>query len=127
MGLVKHSKEFSEVKPGDIMTSNDHVYIVIGECTDGSILFVHSSPPGVQICGTPAKSGLYCSCAVELAKKYTQKCFPEWYKKFSNCRRGMSYLTDFSRFRWYPEIMPDTDELYLKTPGEILEIILRKG
>ena len=39
----------------------------------------------------------------------------------------MSYLTDFSRFRWYPEIMPDTDELYLKTPGEILEIILRKG
>ena len=62
-----------------------------------------------------------------IAKKYTQKCFPEWYKKFSNCRRGMSYLTDFSRFRWYPEIMPDTDELYLKTPGEILEIILRKG
>ena len=127
MGLGKHSREYSEVKPGDIMTSNDHVYIVIGECTDGSILFVHSSPPGVQICGTPAKSGLYCSCAVELAKKYTQKCFPEWYKKFSNCRRGMSYLTDFSRFRWYPEIMPDTDELYLKTPGEILEIILRKG
>ena len=127
MGLGEYSEEFSGVKPGDIMTSNDHVYIVIGECTDGSILFVHSSPPGVQICGTPAKSGLYYSCATELAKKYTQKCFPEWYKKFSYCHRGMSYLTDFSRFRWYPEIMPDTDGLYSKTPEEVLEIILCKG
>ena len=31
MGLGEYSEEFSGVKPGDIMTSNDHVYIVIGE------------------------------------------------------------------------------------------------
>lgn len=127
MELGEYSEEFSGVKPGDIMTSNDHVYIVIGECADGSILFVHSSPPGVQICGTPTKSGLYNSCATELADEYTQKCFPDWYKKFSYCHRGMSYLTDFSRFRWYPKIMPDTDGLYSKAPEEVLEIILRKG
>lgn len=38
---------------GDIMSSRGHVWIAVGQCDDGSIVLLHSSPPGVRLCGTP--------------------------------------------------------------------------
>ncbi|MDD3795393.1 MAG: hypothetical protein PHE06_05355 [Lachnospiraceae bacterium] len=89
-------------RAGDIMsTSEGHVYIVLGTCSDGSVVFIHSSPSGVQINGTYTRSGNENSKAVQLAAKYMKKYYPKWYAKFPKCSRGTSYLTQYSQMRWY--------------------------
>ena len=47
--LIKNPHEF---RPGDIVSMEGHVWICLGTCEDGSVLLVHSSPPGVSVCGT---------------------------------------------------------------------------
>ncbi|MDE5600026.1 MAG: hypothetical protein K2I60_00230 [Oscillospiraceae bacterium] len=49
------AKDVKKHHVGDIMSGEGHVYICIGECDDGSIVIVHSSPCGVQINGTTTK------------------------------------------------------------------------
>jgi hypothetical protein len=53
------------------------VYIVIGQCDDGSVLLVHSSPAGVQINGTTTPSGENDSKAIILATKYMHEYYPK--------------------------------------------------
>ena len=93
----------SEYKPGDIMSSqsDSHAWICLGQCPDGSVVFVHSSPPGVRICGTACPDGRRDSEAVSLATQYMSSEFPDWYEKYSDCFKGSSYLTNYSQFRWY--------------------------
>lgn len=93
-----------DYKPGDIMSSAcsdcGHVWIVIGECGDGSVVLVHASPAGVQINGTVNRYGSSQSEAVSLASYYMKRYFPKWYKKYPECLRGISYLTHYSQMRW---------------------------
>lgn len=70
-----------------------HVWIVVGSCSDGSVVMLHASPPGVQLSGTPSRTGRANSEAVKLATYYMKKYFPAWYKKYPNCAKGSSYLS----------------------------------
>lgn len=47
--LYKNPKQFLA---GDIVSMDGHIWICLGTCKDGSVLLLHSSPPGVSICGT---------------------------------------------------------------------------
>jgi cell wall-associated NlpC family hydrolase len=81
--------------PGDIMSVDEgnsagHVYIVLGVCSDGSVLLAHSTlvpygtqGAGVQISGTSAPgtetdAQTMDSVAAKLAAYYMAKYFPEW-------------------------------------------------
>ncbi len=100
-------------RPGDIMSSqsDNFAYIVIGKCTDGSLVVALSSPPGVRLCGTPSANGHEDSEAVILAEQYMNDYFGDWYKKFPDCNKGMSYLTNYDKFS------PDTSKVIKDNEG----------
>ena len=100
-------------RPGDIMSSqsDNFAYIVIGKCTDGSLVVALSSPPGVRLCGTPSANGNEDSEAVILAEQYMNDYFGDWYKKFPDCSKGMSYLTNYDKFS------PDTSKVIKDNEG----------
>ncbi len=123
-GSYKTAASVTDFKAGDIMsTSEGHVYIVIGQCSDGSVVLVHSSPQGVMISGTASKTGKANSKAVKLAKKYMKKYYPEWYKKFPKVARGISYIKNYNQMRWYltsGSIMTDPDNYTGKSAEKVL-------
>lgn len=98
---IKH-ENIKNFKPGDIMDKPGHVYMVIGQCSDSSVVFVHSSPPGIHICGTVTPTGSKESEAVALAAKYMKKYYKEYDEKFSHkgYMRNSSYLTQYTQLRW---------------------------
>ncbi|CZQ90997.1 SH3-like domain-containing protein [Trichococcus collinsii] len=99
-GAYTYRNQISGYKPGDILSSSGHVYMVLGTASDGSLVIIHSSPAGVQINGTPTPSGVVNSKAVQLASWYMSTCYPEWYKKFPNTKADYSYLTQFDKMSW---------------------------
>ena len=117
-----------DYQAGDIMSSSGHVWIVVGRCEDGSVVILHSSPPGVQLAGTPTPGGRQNSQAVTLARNYMQKYFPEWYGKFPDCARGSSYLTSYGQMRWDLSgkvIMSDPENYRNKSANKILRNLFR--
>ncbi|MGN0466859.1 MAG: hypothetical protein ACI4F9_11020 [Lachnospiraceae bacterium] len=122
-GTYTYKTGVKDYRAGDIMSMPGHVWMVLGQCKDGSVVLLHSSPPGVQISGTATKSGNRNSQAVALAKKYMKKYYPEWYKKYPDCSRSSSYLTQSSRMRWDlsgKSIMSDPDGYRNKSAEQIL-------
>lgn len=125
-GTYRSAGKVTDYRAGDIMSSSGHVYIVIGQCRDGSVVLMHSSPPGVQISGTATKSGRRNSQAVKLATKYMKKYFPQWYKKYPENARGADYLRGYSQMRWDlsgKKIMSDPEGLRNMTADKVLEAI----
>ncbi len=115
----------NDYAPGDIMSSPSdmHVWISLGQCSDGSVVLVNSSPPGVRICGTVTPDGGADSEAVRIAEKFMSERFPEWYSKYSDCLKNISYLTNYDRFRWYTDgrgVLTDPDDYTHLTPEEVL-------
>lgn len=135
----KQAKKFSEMgfgsytpaasvrdyKAGDILSSSGHVWIAIGQCSDGSVVLMHASPPGVQISGTATPGGKKNSKAYKLAKKYMKKYYKSWYKKYPDVSRGASYLSGYSRMRWDVEsdkaVLTDPDGYQDMSPEHVLE------
>ena len=111
-GHTIKNKNIKERKIGDIMFKDGHTYINLGQCADGSILIVHSSPPGVQINGIGKD-------AEELAKECMQKYFPEWYEKFPNVSRDNSYIGEYDCFRW--TIFEDKNNISALSPKMLLK------
>lgn len=107
--------------PGDIMGTDGHVFIVIGECSDGSLLFVHASPPVVSLCGTKTPEGNSDSEAVGLAREYMSKYFPESYERYDTCIRDVDFLTDYNQMHWNRNVLTDPDGYDNMAPKEILE------
>ena len=99
-GTYTYRNQISGYKPGDILSSSGHVYMVLGTASDGSLVIIHSSPAGVQINGTPTPSGESNSKAVQLAKWYMSTLYPEWYRKFPNTKADYSFLTQFDKMTW---------------------------
>lgn len=101
-GTKSAAGTFNDYIPGDILSSSTdyHVWISLGQCADGSVVLVNSSPPGVRICGTPSRDGTGNSEAVRLAEKFMREQFPDWYSKFPDCSKDMGYLTHYDRMRW---------------------------
>lgn len=122
-GTYTYKTGVKDYRAGDIMSMPGHVWMVLGQCKDGSVVLLHSSPPGVQISGTVTRSGNKNSQAVALAKKYMKKYYPEWYKKYPDCSKGSSYLTQASRMRWdlsRKSIMSDPDGYRKMSAEQIL-------
>jgi CubicO group peptidase (beta-lactamase class C family) len=49
--------EVTQWLPGDILSMKGHVWIAVGMCSDGSVLLLHASPPGVIFSGTLLPDG----------------------------------------------------------------------
>ena len=97
-GFVIDKNNIKEIKRGDIMFSNcsdcKHIYIALKTCKDGSVILLHSSPPGVQL------SGNKNSLAVNFATKYMKKYYHDWYNRFPDNARDERYLNHYDCFRW---------------------------
>ncbi|MCC8104752.1 MAG: Ig-like domain-containing protein [Clostridiales bacterium] len=123
-GTYRPASSVKNYRAGDIMSSSGHVWMVVGQCGDGSVVLLHSSPPGVRLCGTPSSSGKTSSQAVKLAASYMKQYFPEWYKKYPSCSVSASYLSGYSQMRWNisgKSIMTDPDGYRNMSAGEILK------
>ena len=57
LGTYIPASEMTTWQAGDIMSMKGHVWIVVGQCDDGSVLFLHASPPGVMFSGTKLADG----------------------------------------------------------------------
>ena len=77
-----------EMKPGDVMSINGHVWISLGTCADASVVILHSAPSksrtgqpggGVQI----SAIGKDTNCAAyALAEQYMSSYYPQWYARY---------------------------------------------
>ncbi len=124
--LASNVRDF---KPGDIMSlPSGHVYIVVGQCSDGSVVLLHSSPSGVMISGTYTRAGKANSKAVALAKKYMKTYYPKWYAKFPKISRNSQYLTSYNQMRWYTStgsIITDPDGYLDMNASQVLKDLFR--
>lgn len=86
-------------KAGDIGYDENHTWIVLGQCSDKSLVILHSTPPGgVQIAGSPTPSGDYNSNAAALAQKYMKK-YTKFYSIFGAGNTG-NYARRGRYMRW---------------------------
>ncbi len=107
------------LKAGDIGYNSGHVWIVIGQCSDKSVVIVHSTPQaGVQIAGTTTPSGGYDSEAVSLAKQYMSRY--EGTKKYEYHPSTGNYIPRYNYFRWNRDTLADPDGYMSMYAGEIL-------
>ncbi len=102
-GSYRSPGSYSDFKAGDVMSlASGHVYIVVGQCSDGSVVLLHASPPAVMISGTTTRGGSKNSQAIKLARQYMAKYYPGWFARYSSkIWRGTGYLTDYAQMRWY--------------------------
>ena len=131
---------------GDVFSDNGHVWICLGVCEDGSMVFMHSTPStskdglgeggGIQISALDLQDRETCEAA-ELADYYMTTYYPQWAERYDAVTKGESYIkvydtgmpgTDGYRFRkagrfsWDLEdgILSDPDDYSKLTPAEIL-------
>lgn len=125
LGEFREKGSFEDFLPGDILSSKSHVYICLATSSDGSILLLHASPPGVMISGTRLAGG--SSQSLRLAEEYMAAYYPNWHRKFPNYGRDASYIRDYDRFRWHEEALADPDGYRTMTAREILEDLFNEG
>lgn len=119
-GELIPAADITEWKPGDICSMSGHVWLSLGTCKDGSVLLLHSSPPGVRICGT-SSGGSEKTDAVRLAEEWMSACYPDWYAKFPECGVSNSYLTSSDIMRWNSETLADAGQFQAMSAEETLE------
>ena len=108
-----------ELKPGDIGYNDGHTWIVLGQCSDKSVVIVHSTPQaGVQISGTTTPTGSYSSEAVALAKKYMS--LYSGYSIFNYHPSVGNYIRNGNYLRWNGNTLSDPDGYYNMTADQIL-------
>lgn len=118
----------NQFKAGDVGSMSGHTFIVLGQCSDGSLVIVHSTPPCVQINGTTTPSGDYSSEAATLAKQFMQRYYPSLVKKFNlSCSVGSSYIRASNMLRWNTKTLSDPDGYRNKTAGQILSDLFGSG
>ena len=122
LGTYIPAEEITDWQAGDIMSMQGHVWIVVGQCDDGSVLFLHASPPGVMFSGTKKADGSESQATV-LAEQLMRDYFPDWYARFPESARPYSYLTDSSAMRWSTDILSDYEGLREMTAEEVAAMI----
>lgn len=128
-GSYRQASQVRDYRAGDIMSSTcnccGHVWIVVGQCSDGSVVLLHASPSGVQLNGTVTPKGNKNSQAVRLAAKYMKKYYNSWYQKFPRMDRGSAYLAHYGQMRWNTagkeSILSDPDGLQKMQAEKVLE------
>lgn len=115
--LAENGKD-KTFKPGDVVSMSGHVWISLGQYSDGSVLLVHSSPKGVQISGTKGT-------AYTKAKYYMQKYFPEW--PYEARQVSDSYLNYVGKARWITSgsgsVMKDPDGIQKMSANQVMKLL----
>ncbi len=128
-----------EMKPGDIMSINGHVWVSLGTCEDGSVVIVHSTPSksrtgqpggGVQISAVGTSEN--CQAYV-LADQYMSEHYKEWYGRYPIylCDPAVYFTFEgekAGRFSWDTSgsgILTDSDGLQEMAPEEVLNYLFR--
>ena len=106
--------------PGDVVSKSGHVWIVIGQCSDGSVGVIHATPPYIQLGGTVSSTGSINSEAIELANEYMKMYYPVAYERYGVKVLDRSYLTGVNHFTWSSSILSDSEGYRRKKPAEIL-------
>lgn len=106
--------------PGDVVSKSGHVWIVIGQCSDGSVVVIHATPPYIQLGGTVSSTGSINSEAIELANEYMKMYYPVAYERYGVKVLDRSYLTGVNHFTWRSSILSDSEGYRRKKPAEIL-------
>lgn len=128
MKLGTYSDSILDAKPGDIVSmANAHVYIVLAVCEDGSLLIVHSSPPGVKISGTHDQNENSNSQAVKYAQKIMETYYPDWYSRYPDCTVDSSFTesSNVSLFHWNSKTLKDTDQLHSMSVNQIIQTLFQ--
>ena len=133
-GTYVERQNVTDYRAGDIMSSTcsccGHVYIVIGQCKDGSVVLVHSSPSGVQISGTATREGKVKSEAYLLAQRYMKRYYKRWHDRYPDVGKGNSYLTHYAQMRWRTEgediILSDPDGYQNMDAASILKDLYKE-
>ena len=116
---LKTNSSDQTYRPGDVVSMNGHVWISLGECSDGSVLLVHSSPKGVQISGTSGQ-------AATLATHYMKKYFPEW--PYAARTVSSSYLSWAGKGSWKVSgsghILNDPDGIQKMSANQVMKLLL---
>lgn len=113
------SKTSWKLKPGDVGYNDGHTWIVLGQCSDKSVVIIHSTPQaGCQISGTSTPTGNYSSEAIALAKKYMAKY--SGYTLFEYHPSSGNYIRNGNYFRWSSSTLSDPDGYANKTADQIL-------
>ena len=119
-GSYRENDTSMKFQTGDVVSMSGHVWIVIGQCSDGSAVIMHATPPYVQISGTVSSSGSTNSEAIQLAKQYMSKYYPVGYERYGNRIASKSYMTGVNHFTWSSSVLADPDGYRNMTPTQIL-------
>ena len=134
MGFGEWTQDITEMKPGEMMCINGHIWISLGTCSDGSTLILHSTPSksrtnqpggGVQI----SAIGKSTECeSYKLADRYMSKYYPEWYRRYPVYLCNPDVYFKFTgenagKFIWGKEVLADSENVRNMTPKEVLKII----
>ena len=104
---------------GDIGYDDGHTWIVLGQCSDKSVVILHCTPnAGVQISGTPTPSGTYGSQAIKLAETYMSR-YPGA-SKYDYHESSGNYIRNGAYFRWNRSTLSDPNGYLNKTANQIL-------
>lgn len=112
-------KEDTALRPGDyVSVLYGHIWISLGQCSDGSTLFIHSAGNGIQLSGTGEQ-------AMELANYYMQKYFPYWPYGVDN---GEWLLEEPSKIgRWITNgsgLLTDPDGMQKMSANQVMKVLL---
>ena len=108
-----------KMQPGDIGYDDGHTWIVLGQCSDKSVVILHCTPnAGVQISGTPTPSGTYGSQAIKLAETYMSR-YPG-VSKYDYHESSGNYIRNGAYFRWNRSTLSDPNGYLNKTANQIL-------
>ncbi len=113
-------EEVKEWRAGDIMSMKGHVWMVVGPCSDGSVVFLHSTPPGVSLAGTLLEDGSE-SEASKLAEEYIRTSYPDWYANYPEYGKDYTYLTTSASMSWNRETLSDEAGLTKMSAEEVLQ------
>ena len=104
---------------GDIGYNDGHTWIVIGQCSDKSVVVLHSTPQaGCQLSGTPTPDGDYYSEAFELAEEYMSRY--RGYYKYNYRPSCGNYIRNGNYLRWNTATLADPDGYRNMTANQIL-------
>lgn len=95
------------LRPGDIVSIPGHVYIVVGTCSDGSVVILHSTVSdsvtgekggGVQLSAISPNGTYDTGCeAFALASSYTKQYAPQWAQRYLTVMKPQDLYFNFGK------------------------------
>ena len=126
-GTYIENSQIKSYQVGDIVSISGHVWICLGQCEDGSVLLIHSTPnAGVQISGTQTLSGNADSEAVQIAQETMKKYFPYWSSFYSVKTCSVSTYLAGNLMRWdFSKDLKDPEGIHNMTPSQVVDVLLK--